>query len=599
MGSLELYYYEGDTGGFAHYVGTDTNFYTGKNLIVATFQYNSASEQIATFYKNGNQSDQITGDDIGSNVPGVQTEWRIAGSPEGSGSDTNSYGGFQVSKFYSAAVWDRVLTTDEINQLTIDKLVSKRQTLPFYQISDNTPIDGQNLVYSSSTGQYEPKTFAPTEYELQLCGGNKGTSEISPGWPRASTVYVSDSGANSAYPTKLFDNTIDDWPNGWHSVSDGGTASNTHPHVKWDDAQNQYVPLTTAENDAYLQIRFTQPRMITKVLMLWRDNYTVQFPMSFSIYGSNTQPSVLRSTTGMNLLFSTDGSGYSQPSLTTWSGSAQNNLNSAISFVIPAANQGKYEYLTFHFTEGWDPNQQHSVVITEMFFFHKVQNFRNYQYKQQEGLYVTEVASQGEFVELQGFHGSQAISITPLTSGSTIRIRFIIRGEFLWNNTTTDESFRLLWNVKKIVNGVSSTLNAPTIPGYPNVQQTLSNYEAGYPSNSAYINDADSTMDTYNICFFDTNGADQGQTITYMPQITIQDGFDSDNEFRLNSVGRLSNDVHRENTISTAELEEISTGPPLTVNNVAVSGTPSTNDVLQYNGSAWTNTAMHTRNYRV
>ena len=57
------------------------------------------------------------------------------------------------------------------------------------------------------------------------------------------------------------------------------------------------------------------------------------------------------------------------------------------------------------------------------------------------------------------------------------------------------------------------------------------------------------------------------------------------------------NEKYHERSLSIFEAEEILTGPPLTVNNVAVSGTPSTNDVLQYNGSAWTNTAMHTRNY--
>ena len=249
-----------------------------------------------------------------------------------------------------------------------------------------------------------------------------------------------------------------------------------------------------------------------------------------------------------------------------------------------------------------DFEYDHVPAVNDVVFYDgtryvpRTMNTRNYQFKQQEGLYVTQVASQGQFVELQGFHGSQAISITPLTSGSTIRIRFIIRGEFIWDHGTNfynDLSFRLLWNVKKIVNGVSSDLNAPTIPSSQNIQQTLANQEVGYQGNNA-----DTTMDTYNICFFDTNGADQGQTITYIPQITIRDNFSSANEFRLNSVARLTNDVEEENSISTAEVEEILTGPPLTTNNVAVSGNPVHNDVLTYQSGQWTNTAMHTRNYQ-
>ena len=128
-----------------------TNYYEGKALIVVTYQFISSTSQTVTIYKNGTQTFTNTSGDIASNS-GTNTEWLIAGS------SSSTHGGFQTSKFYAAVVYDRVLTTDEINQLSIDKLVSKRQTLPFYQISDNTPVDGQNLVYSSSTGQYEPQS---------------------------------------------------------------------------------------------------------------------------------------------------------------------------------------------------------------------------------------------------------------------------------------------------------------------------------------------------------------------------------------------------------------------------------------------------------
>ena len=214
----------------------------------------------------------------------------------------------------------------------------------------------QNMVSSST------RPSDQTQYqEAQLCGGTSGSNAIVN--VIASTVYGDGNGNHG--PAKLFDNAIGEYYNGWHSLSAGTTAAS---HYMWSDTAGDYVTINAPENDAYLQIRFTQPRMITKVSMLWRDNIPQQFPKSFSIYGSNTQPSVLRSTTGMNLLFSTDGTGYSQPPSTSWSGSAQNNLNSAYSFLIPPENQGHYEYLTFHFTEAH--SSSHDIVITEMFLFH-------------------------------------------------------------------------------------------------------------------------------------------------------------------------------------------------------------------------------------
>ena len=567
------------------------NISTGKQLIVLASTEHPTNSAIRTIslYVNGSLI-ETTDSPAETYTGSTPTKVCIGGG-------NNDIRHLHGSKLYSLATWDRTLTSDEINQLTIDKLVSKRQTLPFYQISDNTPIDGQNLVYSSSTGQYEPKTFTPTEYEVQLCGGNIGTNDIVSGWPRASTVYVDTNATNPGQhsPPKLFDNQIRDYYDGWHSLSGGTTGG---PHLMWSDTANGgsggYVTSDVAENDAYLQIRFTQPRMITKVLMLWRHYLPQQFPKSFSIYGSNTQPSALRSTTDMNLLFSTDGTGYSQPSSTSWSGSAQNNLNSAISFVIPAANQGKYEYLTFHFTEVWSAGSD--VVITEMFLFHKVQHFRNYQYKQFTASGYTDrtiLSSNQTWYDVNTLDGDNALALTAVRADSTIKVKFIIRGEFQWNTTTTDENFRLLWRLKKTVDGGTPIyLNAP--PSGSNIQTTLANAET---ANHGHAYDA---MDTWTICYFDEDGANAvGDVITYTPQIAVWDWASSGTnmEFFINRTIRGTSSNANEKTISTGEAEEILTGPPLTVNNVAISSTPTAGDFIQYNGSAWTNTSVSLNDY--
>ena len=104
--------------------------------------------------------------------------------------------------------------------------------------------------------------------------------------------------------------------------------------------------------------------------MLWRGNAPTQFVKALRIYGSNTQPSAVSSYAGMDLLFQTDGTGYSEPPATTYSGNAQDNLDIAVSFVIPEENQANYEYYTIQFDDLWSPTPT-TMTITEMFFFHK------------------------------------------------------------------------------------------------------------------------------------------------------------------------------------------------------------------------------------
>lgn len=81
--------------------------------------------------------------------------------------------------------------------------------------------------------------------------------------------------------------------------------------------------------------------------------------------------------------------------------------------------------------------------------------------------------------------------------------------------------------------------------------------------------------------------ADAGNSVSYVPQVKTTDT--NSGTFKLNRVTSTSDGTNRETCISIGEAEEILTGPPLTVNNVAVSATPNANDLLQYNGSEWTN----------
>ena len=113
-GTLGIDYWFPNGDPFMHTPST-SSLYEGKALIVVTYQNTSSTSQTISIYKNGTQQFTNTASDILSST-GTNTEWRIAGAG-------STQGGFQTSKFYAAAVWDRVLTTDEISQLTIDKLV--------------------------------------------------------------------------------------------------------------------------------------------------------------------------------------------------------------------------------------------------------------------------------------------------------------------------------------------------------------------------------------------------------------------------------------------------------------------------------------------
>jgi hypothetical protein len=544
------------------------NISTGKQLIVLASTEHATNSAIRTIslYINGSLIE--TNDSPAETYSGSTPNKVYIGG--GNLSSRHLHG----SKLYSLATWDRTLTTDEINQLTIDKLVSKRQTLPFYQISDNTPIDGQNLVYSSSTGQYEPKHVSPTEIESQLCGGSLGSNDITAGWPRASTVYGNQ--VTVTYPTKLFDNLIADYYDGWSSLFEASGGSYAH---SWNDSTESYDNLgssTPITNDDQLQIRFNQPRTISKILMLWRGNIGAQFPKSFRIFGSNTQPSAVSSYAGMNLLFQTDGTGYSQPPSITYTGNAQDNLDKAIPFVIPVAKQGAYQYYTFQFDELWSTTTS-SLTITEMFFFHKTQNYRNYQYKLQTGHFSTNFSG-GNFSDVNGFNNSDALQITLLNNNAKVRLHF----NFFGATVTLNDQDTLFQIKRAATNHNDVIINAPTSGIYR--ASTLTHVTSGGMPEST--NDGSLTHNWEGYYVDDLSGYNAGETITYTPQVG-QKVTTNSGTFNLNTTRSNSDWKYFEVTVSFFEGEEVMTGPPLTVNNVAISTTPMVGDSLVYDGSVW------------
>jgi hypothetical protein len=236
-------------------------------------------------------------------------------------------------------------------------------------LSGSTPFEFEDDLSSITVNSVVLNLSSQVEYvESQLCGGTQGSNGITAGWPRASTVYGNN--VVVAYPTKLFDNLIADYYDGWHSLFEATGSSQAH---SWNDATDSYENTgsgTTISNDDQLQIKFNEARRISKVAMLWRGNIPEQFVKALRIYGSNTQPSAVSSYAGMDLLLQTDGTGYLEPPATTYSGNAQDNLDIAVSFVIPEENQANYEYYTIQFDDIWSQTNN-EMTITEMFFFHK------------------------------------------------------------------------------------------------------------------------------------------------------------------------------------------------------------------------------------
>ena len=181
---------------------------------------------------------------------------------------------------------------------------------------------------------------------------------------------------------------------------------------------------------------------------------------------------------------------------------------------------------------------------------------------------VTTNNIQKTWLDVNGFTGSNALTITTLTSNPKIRVHFTIRGEF---------SLTFVHNVyfqltRSINGGTPVELNA-TGTTYPSLTTTM-------------ISDHDNSttsMDSYEIYFVDEITANVGSTIVYVPQVR----WDSLTTMTFQLNRNYTTQQSYENTISFSEVEEILTGPPLTVNNVAISSTPTAGDFIQYNGSAY------------
>jgi hypothetical protein len=160
------------SGTWTTFADDTTTDYTGKILLVTTYQYTSSSSQTVTYYKDGIQTFTASGDDSTSESR-TFTHYEIAGA------SNSTQGGFQSSKFYAAVLWDRVLTTDEISQLTIDKLVTKRQTMPISDLADITnvsttaPTNGQALVWNDFYNEWKPENIVSSG-DKSISDGAKG-----------------------------------------------------------------------------------------------------------------------------------------------------------------------------------------------------------------------------------------------------------------------------------------------------------------------------------------------------------------------------------------------------------------------------------------
>ena len=203
---------------------------------------------------------------------------------------------------------------------------------------------------------------------------------------------------------------------------------------------------------------------------------------------------------------------------------------------------------------------------------------RNYQYKQVETTH-TSITLDQNWRDLTGLNGSNALQITTTVDNSKVRVHYIIRGE-----PSFDTNYDIVFRLARTVGGVTTSLNAPS---NANFSQTLANAEQGY-----YDADQNTTMDTWEIYYVDTLTASAGSLVSYVPQFkTVSSNTALTGTFSLNRTNYTTGET-RESTISVGECEEILTGPPLTVNNVAISSTPTAGDFIQYNGSAWTNTSV-------
>ena len=205
---------------------------------------------------------------------------------------------------------------------------------------------------------------------------------------------------------------------------------------------------------------------------------------------------------------------------------------------------------------------------------------RNYQYASSTLHSDTSIPTNQTWIDVNGM---ATVSIIPTSSSSSMRISVDMYFE------VSSNGHELLFRLVRQVNGQPDVYLNTTNPTGGQA------YTLGVPFQSRESNN-ETTVDGIKFKFIETPGT--MNQITYKVQCRFPFTTASSSILHLNSTVLGGTSVNREYMTSWIEVEEISNGPPLTTNNVAVSGTPVHNDVLTYQSGQWTNTSMHTRNYQ-
>jgi hypothetical protein len=249
------------------------------------------------------------------------------------------------TSFYVNGTFVQSKESNDIYDTTTDTI----QSIKIAATRNGNHLGGESKIYgiaawprklsSNEISQLSIPLLLVPKFKTQICGGELGLGNIQS--VTASSTYSSDTPA-----TKLFDNVVGGHTTGWH------TSMSSSPQ--------------------YIQIRFYNKRKISTVSMIPRSGFSSQFPKVFSIYGSNdVNSSSIYDISGMNLLFETNGTGYSRPDDKddyNSSLSAQENIANAVPFNIPESNQEEYYYYTFKFDSSWN-DANYIAVISEMFLY--------------------------------------------------------------------------------------------------------------------------------------------------------------------------------------------------------------------------------------
>jgi hypothetical protein len=157
------------------------------------------------------------------------------------------------------------------------------------------------------------------------------------GTPSSTQASITESTyyASSTKAVKMFDNVIGDHTQGWHTGS-----SVNQPH--------------------YVKISFDSTKYITHFHLFGRTNsQSNQLSTTYHIYASNSAPSSVSNTSGMDLIFSTSGESYSNYSFSTTAVTTSfptTRLSSTKS--ISESNRGNYQYYIMKMTA---PSVHHTI----------------------------------------------------------------------------------------------------------------------------------------------------------------------------------------------------------------------------------------------